>query len=82
MLVLSHTLVHPGIHHGQVANFKPGSAHLYPVLEVSERRKSDSETERVCLCSRTSMHKHRCLGCRLDVYDCEQVTATTCLCCC
>lgn len=45
MFVFSHTLVHPRILQGQVVNFKPSTVHLDPVLEVSQRGKSEGETE-------------------------------------
>lgn len=59
MFVFSHTLVHPGILQGQVANFKTGSIHLHPVLEVSERQETDGETNSILFVHipRCSLHK-------------------------
>lgn len=55
MFVFSHTLVHPRILQGKVANFKPDSIHLYSVLEGSERPEGEGEIEHVCFCSRKLM---------------------------
>lgn len=79
MFVFSHTLVHPGILQGKVANFKPDSVHLHPVLDVSENPESDGEIERVCFCSRKLMlffQAQTCLKCCLSVYDCEETVKT------